>query len=59
LRPAATDPLDQARRALQAQAIRGRQPAGPHKQEATRLEQTASDQPGWSVNHDQNMVVPT
>ena len=41
LRPTATEPLDPARRALQAQATRRRQLVALRKQEATRLQQTA------------------
>lgn len=41
LRPAATEPLTQARRVLQAQATRRRQLVEMRKQEATRLQQTA------------------
>jgi transposase len=41
LRPAATEPLAAARRALQAQATRRRQLVAMRKQEATRLQQTA------------------
>jgi transposase len=41
LRPPATEPLDAARRALQAQATRRRQLVAFRKQEATRLQQTA------------------
>ncbi len=40
-RPAATAPVAPARRALQAQATRRRQPVGLRKREATRLQQTA------------------
>jgi transposase len=40
LRPAATEPVDPARRALQAQATRRRQLVALRKQEATRLQQT-------------------
>jgi transposase len=41
LRPAATEPVDPSRRALQAQATRRRQLVALRKQEATRLQQTA------------------
>ena len=41
LRPAATEPVDPARRALQARATRRRQLVALRKQEATRLQQTA------------------
>lgn len=44
LRPAATQPLAAARRALQAQATRRRQLVEIRKQEATRLHQTADRQ---------------